>query len=157
MSINKWNSSFADVVLLPKHLWRNIIFLYILTQLHMFTPAPPYLVETNPLKEHGILVLQNYRDAPNHPNFPSAVLTPGQLYQHKVPFSWDLPFNHSHTRKYLCLKTFLKNTQPWRFKQSRCRYEYENKKIVQSLLQVRIFFKYWLRRQIDEIQVSKIS
>jgi hypothetical protein len=35
-------------------------------------------------KIRNACVCQNYRDAPNHPNFPSAVLQPGQVYRHQV-------------------------------------------------------------------------
>ena len=32
------------------------------------------------------LETQNFPDAPNHPNFPSAVLRPGQVYQHTTVY-----------------------------------------------------------------------
>ena len=32
------------------------------------------------------LMTQNYRDAPSHESFPSAILRPGQLYRHKASY-----------------------------------------------------------------------
>jgi len=39
-----------------------------------------------PLRRFGSLALepQNWPDAPNHPNFPSAVLRPGEVYHHRM-------------------------------------------------------------------------
>jgi len=34
------------------------------------------------------LMTQNYRDAPNHANFPSAVLSPGELYTHNLTYKF---------------------------------------------------------------------
>ncbi|XP_023336626.1 aldose 1-epimerase isoform X2 [Eurytemora carolleeae] len=34
------------------------------------------------------LMTQNYRDAPNHPNFPSAKLNPGELYFHHATYKF---------------------------------------------------------------------
>jgi aldose 1-epimerase len=39
-----------------------------------------------PLRRFGSLALepQNWPDAPNHPNFPTAVLTPDDVYNHRM-------------------------------------------------------------------------
>lgn len=33
---------------------------------------------------------QNFPDAPNHPNFPSAILQPGEVYQHNTTYRFDI-------------------------------------------------------------------
>ncbi|MCB1380752.1 MAG: galactose mutarotase [Alphaproteobacteria bacterium] len=39
-----------------------------------------------PLKQYAAIAIepQNFPDAPNHPNFPSAVLRPGEVYRHRM-------------------------------------------------------------------------
>jgi aldose 1-epimerase len=36
------------------------------------------------------LETQNYPDAPNHPDFPSPVLKPGEIYKHLTRYSFSL-------------------------------------------------------------------
>jgi aldose 1-epimerase len=41
---------------------------------------------SGPLKQYAAIAIepQNFPDAPNHPNFPSAVLRPGETYRHRM-------------------------------------------------------------------------
>ena len=49
-----------------------------------WSPAIPG--KYGPLAQHSAIALeaQNLPDAPNHPNFPSAVLRPGEVYKHRI-------------------------------------------------------------------------
>ena len=49
-----------------------------------FGPAMPG--KYGPLVQHGSIAIepQNYPDAPNHANFPSSVLRPGEVYRHRI-------------------------------------------------------------------------
>lgn len=49
-----------------------------------FGPAMPG--KYGPLAQHGSIAIepQNYPDAPNHANFPSSVLRPGEVYRHRM-------------------------------------------------------------------------
>jgi aldose 1-epimerase len=49
-----------------------------------FGPAMPG--KYGPLVQHGSIAIepQNYPDAPNHTNFPSSVLRPGETYRHRI-------------------------------------------------------------------------
>jgi aldose 1-epimerase len=42
--------------------------------------------KSGPLSQHCSIAIepQNFPDAPNHPNFPSAVLRPGETYRHRI-------------------------------------------------------------------------
>ncbi|MCC7480475.1 MAG: galactose mutarotase [Hyphomicrobiales bacterium] len=44
-----------------------------------------------PLVQHGSIAIepQNYPDAPNHANFPSSILRPGEVYHHRI--EWRFP------------------------------------------------------------------
>ncbi len=44
-----------------------------------------------PLVQHGSIALepQNYPDAPNHANFPSAILRPGEIYRHRIEWRFE--------------------------------------------------------------------
>lgn len=64
-----------------------------------FLPAPsePAIIGKNGVgyRKHGAFCLetQNYPDAINHPNFPSAVLKPGEIYKHRVKFCFGIDTN----------------------------------------------------------------
>lgn len=47
--------------------------------------------KTGPLQKYGAIAIepQNLPDAPNHPNFPSAVLRPGEVYQHRMEWRFS--------------------------------------------------------------------
>ncbi len=49
-----------------------------------FSPAMPG--KYGPLAQHNSIAIepQNYPDAPNHANFPSSVLRPGEVYRHRM-------------------------------------------------------------------------
>jgi aldose 1-epimerase len=49
-----------------------------------FNPSMPG--KYGPLERHNSIAIepQNYPDAPNHANFPSAVLRPGEVYRHRI-------------------------------------------------------------------------
>ncbi|CAH2055670.1 unnamed protein product, partial [Iphiclides podalirius] len=61
-----------------------------------FLPAPdqPALVGKSGAgyRRHGAFCLetQNYPDAIHHPNFPTPILKPGELYRHRVAFSFGV-------------------------------------------------------------------
>jgi aldose 1-epimerase len=44
-----------------------------------------------PLNQHGAIALeaQNFPDAPNHANFPSAALRPGETYRHRMEWRFS--------------------------------------------------------------------
>ena len=44
-----------------------------------------------PLAQHNSIAIepQNYPDAPNHSNFPSAVLRPGEVYRHRIEWRFS--------------------------------------------------------------------
>ena len=44
-----------------------------------------------PLKQYAAIAIepQNFPDAPNHPNFPSAVLRPGEVYRHRMEWRFS--------------------------------------------------------------------
>ena len=55
--------------------------------MQMYTAAhwnPDFAGKTGPLRQHGAIAIepQNLPDAPTHPNFPSALLRPGEVYRH---------------------------------------------------------------------------
>ena len=47
---------------------------------------PGFAGKTGPLRQYGAIAIepQNMPDAPTHPNFPSAVLRPGEVYRHRI-------------------------------------------------------------------------
>lgn len=58
--------------------------------MEVFTNQPGMVVYT-PLKFPAICFeTQNYPDAPNHSNFPSSILRPGEFYQNESKFVFDL-------------------------------------------------------------------
>ena len=54
-----------------------------------FGPALPG--KYGPLVQHGSIAIepQNYPDAPNHKNFPSSVLRPGEVYRHRMEWRFS--------------------------------------------------------------------
>ncbi|MCA3573246.1 MAG: galactose mutarotase [Aestuariivirga sp.] len=47
--------------------------------------------KTGPLKQYAAIAIepQNFPDAPTHPNFPSALLRPGQVYRHRMEWRFS--------------------------------------------------------------------
>ncbi len=47
---------------------------------------PGFPGKTGPLRQYGAIAIepQNMPDAPSHPNFPSAMLRPGEIYRHRI-------------------------------------------------------------------------
>lgn len=47
---------------------------------------PEFGGKTGPLRQYGAIAIepQNLPDAPTHPNFPSALLRPGEVYRHRM-------------------------------------------------------------------------
>ena len=47
--------------------------------------------KNGPLKQYAAIAIepQNFPDAPNHKNFPSAVLRPGEAYQHRIEWRFS--------------------------------------------------------------------
>jgi aldose 1-epimerase len=48
--------------------------------------------KTGPLQQYAAIAIepQNYPDAPTHPNFPSAVLRPGEVYRHRMEWRFSV-------------------------------------------------------------------
>ena len=44
-----------------------------------------------PLTQYAAIAIepQNFPDAPNHPNFPSPVLRPGEVYRHRMEWRFS--------------------------------------------------------------------
>ena len=48
--------------------------------------------KTGPLPKYGAIAIepQNFPDAPTHPNFPSAMLRPGEVYRHRMEWRFSV-------------------------------------------------------------------
>ncbi|WP_445381692.1 aldose epimerase family protein [Robiginitalea sp. IMCC43444] len=60
-------------------------------RLRVYTNQPAVIVFTPETFAGICFETQNYPDAPNHPNFPSAILLPGNTYLNESLFTFDLP------------------------------------------------------------------
>lgn len=52
---------------------------------------PGFAGKSGPLRQYGAIAIepQNMPDAPSHPNFPSAVLRPGEIYRHRIEWRFS--------------------------------------------------------------------
>lgn len=52
---------------------------------------PGFPGKTGPLQQYAAIAIepQNFPDAPSHPNFPSAVLRPGEVYRHRMEWRFS--------------------------------------------------------------------
>jgi aldose 1-epimerase len=52
---------------------------------------PGFPGKTGPLRQYGAIAIepQNFPDAPTHPNFPSAVLRPGEVYRQRMEWRFS--------------------------------------------------------------------
>ncbi len=53
--------------------------------------SPGFMGKTGPLRQYGAIAIepQNLPDAPSHPNFPSAMLRPGEIYRHRIEWRFS--------------------------------------------------------------------
>jgi aldose 1-epimerase len=58
--------------------------------LQVHTDQPAVVVYTPPHFPGICFETQNYPDAPNHKNFPSSVLRPGEIYKNESKFTFDV-------------------------------------------------------------------